>query len=89
MLYFNLLVCFLNNLIAAANAGELTEHLARHLNPNTQYGLDEPFVGKEYRAALIIGHRWLNYNIQIDKLIRFALLQRHNLSRCQKNRLLI
>ena len=75
--------------MAATNVCELTEYLARHLNYNTQYGLDEPFVGKEYHAALIIGHRWFNYNIQIDKLIRFALLQRQNLSRCQKNRRLI
>jgi hypothetical protein len=83
MLYYKLWGGFFEQFIAVTNVCELTEHLARHLNRNTQYGgLDEPLVGKEYHAALITDPRWFTYNIPIDKLIRFALLKRQNLSGC-------
>ena len=41
-------MCFLQ--VMATKICELAQHLARHLNRNSQYDLDEVFVGKEYHS---------------------------------------
>ncbi|MEG4302402.1 SLOG family protein [Microcoleus sp. D3_18a_C4] len=53
----------------------LIQHVDRTLNRNTQYDFDEPFEGKEYRTAMITGHRWCGdcYSQNIEKLIEMAL----------------
>jgi hypothetical protein len=53
----------------------LFQQVNRTLNRNTLYDFDEPFEAKEYHTALIIGHRWFNYQIPIDKLITMAANQ--------------
>ena len=60
--------------MAAIKIGGLAQHIARHLNRNSQYGLDEAFVGKEYhsidyqRSVIQLQHSEL-------QLIRTALNQ--------------
>jgi len=36
--------------MAAIKIGGVAQHLARHLNRNSQYDLGEAFVGKEYHS---------------------------------------
>ncbi len=55
----------------------LLKHVDRRLNRETQYNFDEPFEGKEYRTAMITGHRWCgeHHSTNIEKLIEMALNQ--------------
>jgi hypothetical protein len=41
---------FFKQLMGATNVCGLAQHLAQHLNRNSQYDLDEPFVDKEYHS---------------------------------------
>jgi uncharacterized phage-like protein YoqJ len=64
-----------STLMATTKIPGLVQHVDRTLNRETQYTFDESFAGKEYRTAMITGHRWFNYNIPIDKLITMATNQ--------------
>ncbi|MEG3933770.1 MULTISPECIES: SLOG family protein [unclassified Microcoleus] len=61
--------------MAASNIPALQQRVNRSLNRETQYNFHEPFDVKEYHTAMITGHRWFDYNIPIDKLIKMAVKQ--------------